>query len=369
MRRPISGKAPRPDEYEEGPWYKRLTHGTPLAVLLAAGLLIAYQALEALKLIVLAVLIALVLRSVVQGLRKLGAGPWLSATVLLVALVAFGAFLWLVVVPNLVREAQVLSSQAPGYVESLADLARRVSFIPDPSQITDRLQDLLSQLLGSLPSFATSMFTLAGEAVAVLFLALYMSINPAPLISGVLRLVPDDKRERVEGFLHTLEVRLRGWIVGTGLVALFIGGGGGLGLWFLGVPLPITFGILAGVLNVVPYLGSSVGALLPALVALTVSPIKALLVVTLFVILNQLEGQILQPMIMGRGVRLHPAMILVSFLILGTLLGLIGVLLAVPAAVFSATLLDELSPKDPRQEEEETEGEPTPEEGAESGDC
>jgi predicted PurR-regulated permease PerM len=89
--------------------------------------------------------------------------------------------------------------------------------------------------------------------------------------------------------------------------------------------------------------------MLPALLALPISPMKAVLVV-LFVALNQVEGYILQPMVMGREVKLHPAMIVVSFLIFGALLGFVGVLLAVPAAVLCATLLDEWFPDKPRQE-------------------
>jgi predicted PurR-regulated permease PerM len=137
--------------------------------------------------------------------------------------------------------------------------------------------------------------------------------------------------------------------VGQAIVALFVGIGGGVGLWIIGVPLYISFGIIAGVLNVVPYLGSIVGAVLPALLALTISPMMAVLVV-LFVALNQVEDYILQPMVMGREVKLHPAMVIVSFLIFGALLGLVGVLLAVPAAVLCATLLDEWFPDEPPQD-------------------
>jgi predicted PurR-regulated permease PerM len=110
-----------------------------------------------------------------------------------------------------------------------------------------------------------------------------------------------------------------------------------------GLPLPVTFGLLASVLNVVPYLGSTVGTLLPALVALTISPVKALLVVALFVILTQVEGNLLQPVVMERQASPHPAIVLIPLLILGMLLGLVGVLLAVPAAVLSTTVLDKLS--------------------------
>ena len=203
--------------------------------------------------------------------------------------------------------------------------------------------------------------SLLAGIVAAVFLALYMAATPHALVSGTLRLVPEDRREGFRRFLDTLGERLQGWVVGTVLVASFIGTGGGLGLWALGVPLPLTFGIIAGLLNVIPFLGSIVGGLLPALVALTISPTKALLVVALFLILNQIEGNVLQPLIMGREVRLNPAAILIAFLVLGTLLEyIIGALLAVPTAVLVGVLLDELTSKEPPSEGKGSSGDGEP---------
>lgn len=250
----------------------------------------------------------------------------------------------------------MLIDAAPRHLDSLRGLLNSVPFVPDLSEITDRLQNYLSRLAYRTPSLVTDLSWVLGEAVAVVFLAVYMAASPGPLISGALRLVPEERRGGVEEFVEVLEVRLRGWIVGTLLMALFIGVGAGLGLWILGVPLPLTFGIVAGVLNFVPFLGSTVGAPLPVLVALTISPVKALLVVGLFIILNQIEAHILQPQIMGRQIHAHPAMMLVSFLVLGVLLNaMVGALLAVPTAVFAGVSMDRLTSKKPSPGDEETE--------------
>jgi predicted PurR-regulated permease PerM len=256
-------------------------------VLVAAGLFVAYKLLPVIELVALAMLVALILRTAIRGMERARIPTWLAVAVLFSVVGLLAAMLWLVVVPNVARETRLLASAVPGYASALADLADKVAFIPDKSQLSDRVQDLFSRLAGVLPSLATLLARLTGATVAVLFLALYMSLDPDPLVSGALRLVPPERRGRARQIIHTIETRLRGWIVGTAVVSLFVGGGGGLGLWFLGVPLPITFGIIAGALNVVPYLGSIVGALLPALVALTISPVKALLVLVLFLVLNQ----------------------------------------------------------------------------------
>lgn len=329
--------------------YGRLTQGAPLAVLLAAALYLAYRLLPVVEIVAVSALLALVLRTAVHGLRERGLGRAVSVLLVAAALAGFGAFVGLVIAPRVAREVEILYSRFPSYVDSLGRISRNLAFVPDLSSLSDRLTGLFYRLVGSLPSLLTEAAGFAGAVVVVVFLALYMSISPGPLVSGVLRLVPRGRREEARKVLGALEAELRGWIVGVAAISLFIGVGSGTGLWLIGIPLPITFGLLAGLLNVVPYLGSTVGALLPTLLALTTERplINALLVVALFLALNQLEGYVLYPLVMGRQVRLHPATIIVSFLVTGTLMGIVGALLAVPAAVVVTTLVDQLTEEDP----------------------
>jgi predicted PurR-regulated permease PerM len=212
--------------------------------------------------------------------------------------------------------------------------------------VLERLKGYLDQAISSLPNLLLEVSHATASMVATLILAVFMSYNPDALISGGLRFVPLERRGEARRLIRVLEERLRGWMVGAGLAMLFVGTGAGVGLWLLGAPLPITFGLLAGLLNVVPYVGSIVGALLPALLALTISPVKALLVVALFVILNQIDGYIIQPMGMGHGVRMHPVVVLLAFLFLGRLLGAVGLILAVPTLVFLTTIADEMLPRE-----------------------
>lgn len=313
-----------------------------------------------------AMLVALVLRTVVNRLCALGLKPWMSVVVLLATLVAFGGGVWLLVVPNLLREAQLLVAAVPGYLGSLAEQSRRLhenaSFVPDLSRLSDRLEDLMIRFVNSLPLLLVGAGSIAAEMAAALILALFMAHDPHSLFAGALRLVPGEHRGEARRLIRALEKRLRGWVVGTGLAMLFVGVGAGLGLWLLGAPLPLTFGLLAGLLNVVPYFGSVVAALMPALLALTVSPVEALLVLVLFLILNQIDGYLIQPLVMAHEVRLHPVMVILAFLLLGRLLGLAGLLLAVPTAVLLATLMDEVT-SEGEKEPGETPGPPPRAEG------
>ena len=317
-----------------------------VGIAVVTGLIVAYQALFVLKVAAVGALLALVLRTLVRGLEKLGASPFISSVILFVGFLAFGGFVYFVMIPNIADEVRVLLSQGAGSLSALANVLDDLPVGPDPSQLIERLENYLTDLLGSLPNLLIFAVQEIIAVISIVFLALYLAVSPDTYVRGFLRLVPVNRRDEVEDFVNDLSGRLRGWVVGTALVASFVGVMGGLGLWLLGVPLALTFGILAGVLDIIPYVGSIVGGALPALVALTVGPVKALEVVVLFVVVNQIEGNLLQPKIMGGRVDVPPAMILVSILLFASLVGpIVGTLLAVPAAVIVVALVQRLSPE------------------------
>lgn len=132
---------------------------------------------------------------------------------------------------------------------------------------------------------------------------------------------------------------------------LVVGGLAGLGLWILDAPLPLLFGVTAGILEMVSYFGPVVGALLPTLVALAISPVEALLVAGPFLLIHLLDDNLIQPQVIGRQVHLHPVGVIIAFLFLGNLLGFAGLLLAVLAAAFLATLADEIISRSPAYKE------------------
>lgn len=324
-----------------------ITYGISLAVLLAVGVLIAYELLSDLELIAIGLLIAVVLRSIARAAKKIGAPSWMAPIVTLVAIGALGAFLGLVVLPGFVLQVQTFSSAVPGYLEDFAGLSSSklpeglAGYLPDVTEnLAQTLRDNVSPMLSSLPYYLASLTEVTIRTIVVLVLALYMAHDPDTLISGILRLVPDRRREDAKELIEDFKVRLRGWVVGTALAMVIVGVGAGGGLWVIGVPLAPSFGFLAGFLEIIPYFGPIAGAVLPILVAFTLSPIKALLVIGLFVLLHLLDANLIQPQILGRHVRLHPVVVIISFLFLGDLLGFVGLLLAIPVTAFLASLVE-----------------------------
>ena len=319
------------------------------------GLLVAYEALVVLKVVAVAVLLALVLRTLARGLEKLGASPFVAALILLAGVGALAALVYYAVLPNVAQEVEALASDGgPTSLDAVASSLRDLPFAPDLDEVLEQLEGYLQGLIGSLPQILFGAAEAATYAVTAVFLALYFAVSPDTYVRGMLRLVPVARREGARKFVDVLSERLRGWVVGTGMVASFVGVSAGVGLWLLDVPLALTFGLLAGFLDLIPLFGSIVGGALPALLALTISPEKALAVVALFVFINQIEGNLLQPRLMGRRVHVPSALVLVSILLLATLVGpIIGTLLAIPTAVVAVTLVDQLTADEPPREKEE----------------
>lgn len=335
--------------------WQNLTNGASKAVLLAAALIIIYRLLPVWEIIAVATLIGLTLRTLLHGLQKIVKLQWLAVLLLIALIAGFLGFLAVVIIPSLITEAQVLLSTLPVYLDSLIALSQtwhqQVSFVPDLSQGLVQLRSFIYGIIGSFPLLLQQAFGITLQVVGTLILGIYIAYDPDAIARGTLRLIPRKHHKKIRKTIKATKVRIRGWLFGTAIAMLFLGVGATIGLWALGIPLFFPFAIIAGIFEIIPYFGSIVGTFLPALVALTISPLKLVYVLVLFLVLNQVDAHIIQPLVMGKQVHLHPVMVVITFLVMGELLGFMGVLLAVPAAAVIVTMVDELTPKEPPNEE------------------
>ncbi|MEH2182142.1 AI-2E family transporter [Nostoc sp.] len=335
--------------------WSQLTRGAPLAVMLAVVLYILYQLLPVLELLAIAALIALILRTLLRFLQKLVKSRDLAVLLLIGLIIGFLVVLATVVLPSVTFESQKLIKTLPTYLNRLTtdveQLRQKFTFIPDISQALIQLRNLTDQLLSGVPVFLGEALSLTVDLIATLILALYMAYDPNSLVKGILRLVPRRHHQQFKRILKACETRLRGWIFGTGIAMIFLGAGATFGLFILGIPSALPFGIIAGLFEIIPYFGSIIGTFLPALVALSISPLKLVFVLILFLIMNQIDAHVVQPLVMGQQVNIHPVMVIVTFLVMGKLFGFIGILLAVPAAAVIITFIDEFTLEEPALEE------------------
>ena len=188
------------------------------------------------------------------------------------------------------------------------------------------LENLSARVLDSL----LGLFPRAFNLVLAPFLAYYILRDQELIRTTLLSLVPHDKRHDVQDVLREVNRVIAGFLRGQIIVSIFVGSFIGLALLLLQVDYALLIGAFAGLLDIIPYFGPIIGAIPAVALALLKSPVTALWVIVAFVAANQIESMVLQPRIVGGHVGLHPLTVIFAILAGGKLLGIWGMLVAVP---------------------------------------
>jgi len=193
--------------------------------------------------------------------------------------------------------------------------------------------------------FAAVLGGISGLAISVL-VGLYMAADPTLYRRGFLRLVPIRFREHTGDILDELHETLRAWLVGTFAVMIIVGVLITTGLWLLGVPLALALGLIAFFLEFVPYIGPILAAIPAVLVASSLGSREVLFVVLLYWAVQSLEGYVLTPLIYQKRLHIPPMITIGAQVVLGTLLGVVGVIFATPLTACAMVLVQRLYVED-----------------------
>ena len=190
--------------------------------------------------------------------------------------------------------------------------------------------------------------------VLIIVAAFLIAIKPTMLVEGFLRLLPEAWRPQAEDVMARVRTAWLGWMAAVGLDMLVLGGLLFLGLEIIGLNFAIGFAVFSAFMTVIPNYGSVISAIPPILDGLAQSPTKALLVLIVYLIVNQIEGNLILPLIMARTVDMHPSVVSVGLLVMAALFGLIGVLIAIPLLSLAVILVEALwiEPQEARAERE-----------------
>ncbi|EDY39081.1 conserved domain protein, putative [Cyanobium sp. PCC 7001] len=269
--------------------------------------------------------------------------PTALALVLLVLLLV-GGWLSQQLLPELLQQISQLGQLIPEVAARLASMAGRVAWLPRLDQSLERLaswdglQPLGAQLLGMAGGAANTTV----QMLLMGLLAILLAFDPATHRRLVIALTPRKWRQPMAGLLDECREALGGWLAGMTLSAVTVFLLTWAGLVLLQVPLALLSALVCGLLTFVPTIGPTAATLLPLAVALLVSPTKVVQVLVLRLVLQNGEAFLLTPMLLSRTVNLLPTVALMAQLSLGTLLGLPGVLLALPLVVVLQVLCREV---------------------------
>ncbi len=272
---------------------------------------------------------------------------WALTVVLLALLVLLGGTGWLLA-SRLSAQVGELSQKVPQSLAQIRDYLvqstlGRLLVEQVPQDVTPLAQEGLLPRLLQVISGGINFIT---AAVVILFVGVFGAAEPRIYKEGVFTLVPPRYRARVEEAMQAVDFNLRWWLVGQVFLMVVIGVTTGVSLWLIGIPLALVLGILAGLLELVPYVGPFLSAIPAILVALLVSPVHVLIVIGLYIGLHILEGYVLGPLVQRRAVLLPPALTLVMQVLLGDMFGILGLFVAAPLTVTLVVLLKMLYVED-----------------------
>jgi predicted PurR-regulated permease PerM len=299
----------------------------------------------------LTILLSIILAAPVNYLARRG---WPRTWGVLTVVAVFAGLLWLfglALVPAVETQSRELAKAFPTLLDEALTLANQVqSFFGldtqiglDPESLSNVGREVVTgSTVSTAAGVGLTLATALSLGVVVFISTIYLVIRPAPWVEGFVSLFPAGWRPRTREVLQAMYHTVQRWFLGQLTAMTFIAVFWAISLSIIGVPFALLIGIFSGLISFIPYLGATISVTVPILLALVSDPFTVVWVILAFVIIQQIEGNILQPIVMSRAVDLHPALVVFAILIMGTLFGLIGVFLAVPLVAAFQVLVREL---------------------------
>ena len=281
------------------------------------------------------------------GKKHLGLPRWAAILVLYLMFVVAVVALLALIVPALISQGSALWQQLPAYQAQLQDFLAKHGMSSAWTQIMNEMNPsaAVSSGLGVLTSVAGAL----GSIVTILLLPYYLLVESTSLEHTWLHLASREHRPAFARVTQNIVVKVGRWLGGQMLLCLTIGCTASIGLWFIGVPFFYVLGLIAGLGELIPVVGPLIAAAPAILIALTVSPRAAILVIIYFSVQQFIEGSVLVPRIMERQVGVTAVTVIVALLIGSELFGFVGALLAVPTAAIIQVVVQEFVSRDHAQ--------------------
>jgi predicted PurR-regulated permease PerM len=299
--------------------------------------------------------LALIISFPVRALSRIMPRGWAILASFL-ALVGVATLALVVLVPILITQLVSFISYVPQYATGAEQLLRGLlgplaergllpgtadEFMANLGQdLLNLAQSIAQQILGGLLSFISGTFNLVLTLFGVLFVAIYLLVNVRNIKVTYLRIMPRRYRRDVRDLWDAFAFSLSRYLSGLGLVAIIQGALSAIALFLLGVPYALLLGTWVSITSIIPYLGAFLGAIPAVLLALFESPTTALLTALAFLLIQQLEGNVLTPRIQGQTLRVPSILIFLAVIAGGEIAGLLGVIFAVPTVAVLRVLFD-----------------------------
>lgn len=301
---------------------------------------------EIINITIFSLIFAYLFNPVVELIEKKGIPRLWSVIIVYILIIAILAVVFFTFLPKIIREFKKLGNVLPNYIDQINNFLYNInnsSLLKSsnlPPQL-DGVKDVFKENLESIESFIIKWFSDFVDKIINMFSKIFI-IAIIPIISfyflkdkeffkkKIYLIIPKSHRNEMINLFKEIDNMLGQFIRGRVIVAIFVGVSTTIALALLKINFAFIIGMLAGLADIIPYFGPIIGIIPAVFFAILESPIKALWVIIIFTIIQQIENDIITPKIVGESVGIHPVTVMLSLIIGGGFFGILGMVLAVP---------------------------------------
>ena len=328
---------------------ERLVHFRPRTVFVVIGILLAvaitlkvlWISRHVLAWVFIALFLALALNPAVDWLeqRYRGRRGLATGTVMIAALAVIAA-IGALFIPTLVDQVSGFAKKVPDYLDDLTKGRGRLGFLQTKYHLVDKARDALHEggakklfgLTGTAVAVTKSVITAVVAVVTIVFMTFFMLLEGPAWMERLYGLIPPKSQPRWRAIGRDIYRTVGGYVTGNLLISLVAGVSTAIVLLIMGVPYWVALGLIVGILDLIPLAGATIAGIIISIVAFLHSIPAGIVVVAFFIVYQQIENHLLQPVVYGRTVQLSPLAVLISVLIGAELAGVLGALAAIPVA-------------------------------------
>jgi predicted PurR-regulated permease PerM len=328
---------------------ERLVRFRPRAILVVLGIILAgivliqiVQAAQGILIwIFVAIFLSLALNPGVEWLQEHGvARRGLAVGIVFVGAILVVAAIGATIIPILVSQVNDFVDAVPGYVEDLTAGRGKLGFLEREYHITERVREAISEggaskllgFSGTAVAVTKGVITAVIATVTIAFLTFFMLLEGPAWVERFYSLLPAEQQPRWRRIGNDIYRTIGGYVTGNLAISLIAGVVSTAVLLALGVPFAVALGLLVAILDLIPLAGATIAAILVTTVAFLDATTSGIIVLIFFILYQQLENHVLQPVVYGRTVQLSPLAVLIAVLIGAELAGVVGALAAIPVA-------------------------------------
>jgi predicted PurR-regulated permease PerM len=271
-----------------------------------------------------------------RGVRRRGLAAGITYVLVLAAFAAIGALF----VPTVVHQVSDFVGKVPDYVKDVTEGRGRLGFLETKYHLPDKIRDAIGKggatrvlgLTGTALSVTKSVITIVVGVLTIAFLTFFMLLEGPRWVDRFYSLLPEESQPRWRNVGNQIYRTVGGYVTGNLLISVIAGGLTTLVLLIMGVPYAVALGLLVAILDLIPLAGATLALLVVGTVAFLHSIPAGIVVVAFFIVYQQVENHLLQPIVYGRTVQLSPLAVLIAVLIGAELAGILGALGAIPVA-------------------------------------